>query len=152
MNTFARLLASLCAAVLCCVGVLLLVTAPAAHELAPSQARVVVGGANNLDYTFANCPNTVNCISLPCPGGQGTCPAGLVETVQLRANYPDGTKAGTTYNSTNVQVYACDTITGVCANPCIQQPMTNNWFCGGPVAPAGGINANGVIGVTKNEG
>jgi hypothetical protein len=152
VNTFARSLASLCAAVLCCVGVLLLVTAPAAYELAPSQARAVVGGNNNLDYTFGNCPNTVNCITLPCPGGQGTCPAGLVQTVQLMATYPDGTKPGTTYNSTNPKVYTCDNVTGTCGNPCIQMPMTNNWFCGGPFGPPNVINANGVDGVVQHEG
>jgi hypothetical protein len=153
VNTFARSLASLCAAVLVCVGVLLLVTAPAAHELAPSQARAVVGGTNNLDYTTLPCPNTVFCNTLACPGGQGTCPVGPVQTLQNMPNYPNGTKAGTTYNNTTPLNYTCDTIPGVCGNPCTQIPMTNNWVCGGPF---GGARAPivfvGVDGHTVNEG
>jgi hypothetical protein len=151
VNTFARSLASLSAAVLCGVGVLLLVTAPAAHELAPSQARAVVGGNNNLDYTFTNCPPSQNCGQIACPNGQNSCPAGAVQVVQVRANFPSGTKAGTTYNRTNPQAYVCANITGGCANPCLQSVVNNNWYCAGPVGPGGVINGNGVVGVTVME-
>jgi hypothetical protein len=119
-------------------GTGLLFSAAGPQVLSVEETRQVTGGTiNGVKLVYANCPPATNpCSFILCDQVALRCPNNTAERYQTFPTYPQGTAAGSAFETTVPANYLCNQHR-FCSNPCNQSTQGPNflWYCGGAVGP-----------------